>query len=244
MKEKVEILKPMRPEGLKNSMWYGGTVAMLEVGPYKFELVANGDVEAELWEDDETFLTAVKDTENLGAFYGVMRSHIHSDEALQSLQHRMIGGLIVNYNNWWEIFISCNGIQMGSVACDTEFYDEAIEEMIAFAEEKLQALKPYFTPAVVYVYHEHNDADAFGEMVTKVFSSMAAGKAYLKNRVEQVYKTTWEEVTKMAGEDDTVKPDYVSISNGNGCAFFTLTRVSVECLLSAAEDCADLDQHR
>jgi hypothetical protein len=228
MKEKIEILKPMRPEGLKNSMWYGGTVALLEVGPYKFELVANGDVEAELWEDDETFLAEVKDTENLGAFYGVMRSHIQSDEALQSLQHRMIGGLIVNYNNWWEIFVSCNGIQMESVACDTEFYDEAIEEMIAFAEEKLQPLKPYFTPAVVYVYHEHNDADAFGEMVTKVFSSMAAGKAYLKKRVEQVYKATWEEVTKMAGEDDTVKPDYVSISNGNGCAFFTLTRASVD----------------
>lgn len=235
MKEKVEILKPMRPEGLKNSMWYGGTVAILEVGPYKFELVANGDVEAELWEDDETFLAEVKDTENLGAFYGVMRSHIQSDEALQSLQHRMIGGLIVNYNNWWEIFASCNGIQMESVACDSEFYDEAIEEMIAFAEEKLQALKPYFTPAEVFVYHEHNDADAFGEMVTKVFSSMAAGKAYLKKRVEQVYETTWEEVTRMAGDDDTVSPDYVSISNGNGCAFFTLKKISVE-TTEAVED--------
>lgn len=225
---KAEILKQMHDQEHRDSMWYGGTVAMLEVGPYKFELVANGDVEAELWEDDETFLGEVKDTENLGAFYGVMRSHIQSDKELQSLQHRMIGGLIVNYNNWWEIFVFCNGIQMESVVCDSEFYDEAIKEMIAFAEEKLQALKPFFTPAEVVVYHEHNDADAFGEMVTKVFSSMAAGKAHLKKRVEQVYKTTWEEVTKMAGEDDTVKPDYVSISNGNGCAFFTLTRASVD----------------
>ena len=65
---KAEILKKMHDQEHRDSMWYGGTVAMLEVGPYKFELVANGDVEAELWKDDETFLAEVKDTENLGPF--------------------------------------------------------------------------------------------------------------------------------------------------------------------------------
>lgn len=235
MKEHVKILRPMISMDRKNSMWYGGTVARLEVGPYWFDLVANGDVVAELWEDDETLLAKVKDREGLGTFYGVMRAHIQSDEALQSLQHRMIGGLIVDCNNWWEIFAYCNSRLVESVACGSELYDEAIKEMIAYAEEKLQALKPYFTPAEVYVYHEHNDSDAFGEMITKVFSSKSDGESFLKQRVEQVYETTWEEVTRMADDDDTVTPDYVSINTGNGCVFFTLKKHRVEDTAAAEE---------
>lgn len=83
---------------------------------------------------------------------------------------------------------------------------------------------------VVYVYHEHYDSNAYGEQLIRVFQSEEAGKQFLRERVEKVYGMTWDEVADnlIDDRDDTFEDNYVSISDGNGCAFFVLDRKEVE----------------
>lgn len=83
---------------------------------------------------------------------------------------------------------------------------------------------------VVYVYHEHYDSNAYGEQLIRVFQSEEAGKRFLRGRVERVYGMTWDAVADnlIDDRDDTFEDNYVSISDGNGCAFFILDCKEVE----------------
>ena len=81
---------------------------------------------------------------------------------------------------------------------------------------------------IVYVYHEYNDSEAYGEQVIKVFSCLPAARKYLRERVETHFDTKWDELTAEIDSKDTMKMDYVSIDGGeNGIDYFVLEPYSV-----------------
>lgn len=86
---------------------------------------------------------------------------------------------------------------------------------------------------VVYVYHEHFEGNAYGEQIIRVFQSEETGRKFLRERVEKVYATTWEdflsEGTLCGDVGNAVTDDYVCIKYGDGnCAFFVLDSKEVE----------------
>lgn len=77
----------------------------------------------------------------------------------------------------------------------------------------------------VFVYHEHNDADAFGEMITKVFPSRKKAEEHLKSRVSAYFDRQVDNLMDLSDlflEDDMLSPDYVSYDAGNGVLFWTI----------------------
>lgn len=116
----------------QNSLWYGGEVATVKYGEYRFYLWANGDVRATLLDEHNDILDEVKDKNNMGEFYGIMRQFIPNDEALSV--HLRDLSLVLENNNWWEIFMDApNGgmIDLGDAAvANSDKLLEVINEII------------------------------------------------------------------------------------------------------------------
>ncbi len=74
----------------------------------------------------------------------------------------------------------------------------------------------------VYIYKNHNDANAYGEEIIRVFTNKVEAEAALKADVEKGYGLKWDEIPKEIGidESDTFKKDYVSINSGDGDTSF------------------------
>lgn len=69
-----------------------------------------------------------------------------------------------------------------------------------------------------YLYKEHCDKNAYGEEITELFADKEDAKSFLKERIEEAYDVSWDEIPDELGleEDDTFTPEYVSINNGDG----------------------------
>ena len=75
----------------------------------------------------------------------------------------------------------------------------------------------------VYVYHETNDNEPFGGMLTMVFASKKDAENCLRNRVEQFFGLPWNECEKIADDEDAqFFPTYVEYADGNGYNFFAI----------------------
>ena len=101
----------------QDSLWFGGTVAEIHYRGWRFELWANGDVYADLYElPNMRHFFHVKDKRNAGNLSGELRNYIHSDRALYAaeLGKHPKYRLDLDYNNWWEGF---------AVTPDGEFID-------------------------------------------------------------------------------------------------------------------------
>lgn len=83
----------------------------------------------------------------------------------------------------------------------------------------------------VYVYHEYQDDQPYMDQVIKLFQSREDGIMYLRERVEEKFGMTFEEVAKRAPETDalaTVKEDYVSVQNADVVNFFILEPMKIQ----------------
>jgi len=80
----------------------------------------------------------------------------------------------------------------------------------------------------VYVYHETNDNEAFGEMLTKVFKDCEKAEAFLRERVEKALGETWDECRSIVEDwDGTFQYDIVAYPDGDGWNFFTFDEKEV-----------------
>lgn len=112
----IEVYSPVFHKR-QDSLWFGGTVAEIHYLGWRFELWANGDVYADLYElPDMQHLFYVKDKHNAGNLSGELMNYIHSDRALHAAEQRKHNKyrLDLNHNNWWEAF---------AVTPDGEFVD-------------------------------------------------------------------------------------------------------------------------
>ena len=70
----------------------------------------------------------------------------------------------------------------------------------------------------LYVYKEYCDEDAYGEEIIELYEDREDAIRHLREQVEAFFDCDFEDVSYM--DEDTVQPDYVSISNGDCCHFF------------------------
>lgn len=116
--------------------WYGGVLVTLthnQTGD-KFELWANGDVRATLFDKDRYELVFVKDKQNQAMFYSEMFEYIKNDEELYSLINEEDEGkpyLEIDNNNWFELFSCYRDERMNfEEVLDASEYEEAFKEAI------------------------------------------------------------------------------------------------------------------
>ena len=83
---------------------------------------------------------------------------------------------------------------------------------------------------IVYAYKQYCDGYAYGEELIKLYHKKEAAKGQLKKDVEEFYNCSFEDVHKKAEvtEDDTVRPDYVSIEDGEGVHFWVIEALEIE----------------
>lgn len=82
----------------------------------------------------------------------------------------------------------------------------------------------------VYVYKQFHDDYAYGEEIIELYEDKADAEAALKKDVEEGYGVPWDDIPDEIGleEDDTLKPDYVSIGDGDGCAFWIIEEKEIK----------------
>lgn len=82
----------------------------------------------------------------------------------------------------------------------------------------------------IYVYIEYNDSDAFGERLVEVFQNKNDALVRLKNRVEENYNCSFENIPTELGlsYDDTFSSDYVSICDGDSTCFWIVEEHEVK----------------
>lgn len=86
-------------------------------------------------------------------------------------------------------------------------------------------------PTTVWLYHEHNDASAYGEQILEPYASEEKGLQRLRERVETVYGVPFEELANLDefkdDPDAMIGPNYVSVMGCKGCSFFVLEKKTV-----------------
>ena len=126
--------------GKYDHIWYGGTMVIVQYKDNEFELVANGDIRANLYsKPDNNELAMVKDKSNYGLFYDEMASYIENDVQL----YQILDGkdpkyaLDIHDENWFEVFmIKIDGkpTQESYVSDFNNIY-EAIADIVGRVEE-------------------------------------------------------------------------------------------------------------
>ena len=233
IRNSITYKKPMLSSLKRNSLWYGGDVASFEYKGNTYTLCANGDVVATLiiQNEHESSSIPVQDRSNLDIFGETMSKYIDTDETL----HRLIMGFNVNgmelllqNNNWWEVFVVDKKGNTNTFCCDSENYDEALSEMI----ESVNWANPVpqmDDEHIVYVYHETNDDAPFGEMLTVVFKDQKDARNYLRQRVENYFHKPWAQCRELVippdepEPDNTFTTDYVCYGpTGDGYCFWSI----------------------
>ncbi len=74
-----------------------------------------------------------------------------------------------------------------------------------------------------YVYHEANDLEPFGEMITRVFANKDKAKEYLRKSVENYFGEPWEKCEEIVEEEDgQFFETYVEYHTGYGFQFWVI----------------------
>ena len=153
MEKAISLLKEMGAETTLfqqpmkdhlHSLWYGGAAASVRYKGYTFNLSADGEVRAWLYDTDGHLISDVTDKSSRnGRFNEEMRSYIKNDEELMAL----IRGdsertLDLGNNNWWEVTIydpDGNYYDM-EWCCEADFYNDALEEIATSADEMIDRI--------------------------------------------------------------------------------------------------------
>lgn len=97
----IEMVQDLIDENHLDSLWYGGTIAVITKDKYRIALMAIGDVRATLYDaEDGHEIVYVKDKGNYGRFYEEMSYYIKDDKHLYELEQN--GQLVLDNNNWFE----------------------------------------------------------------------------------------------------------------------------------------------
>lgn len=224
-KQHLTIMQPMIDKDHKNVLWYSGDVATIEHAHSTLTLRANGDVDLTYEYNPNADPIRVRDRECQNVFFEKMKNYIPNDTILNALLQENAEDpdkphpLHITDNNWWEVFIDNDGEEQTSIVLNSDCYDDALDEMIQLDKE--------MDKQRVFVYTQYQDDQPFTTCIVKVFSEEKDALACLKKNVEEVFGESWEEIKKQIDENDTMEPDYVSISNGDACRFFILNKYTV-----------------
>lgn len=121
--------------------WYGGEMATIEAGGFKFHIDALGDMRARLYDhpykaepNHEDCLEDEKDSSNSGHVGSVLESYIQTDEELYQLindEHPKYQ-LVLTDGNWWECSITDPDGDWHDLLwnLDSSYLNEAIEEVL------------------------------------------------------------------------------------------------------------------
>lgn len=134
----IKILQRI-DDGHLSHFWYGGCCAEIKHNGYTLLVSANGDVIVDYLNNGD-IIDYVKDKGNNGLFNEVMKYYIKNDGELYTLiGHDLL--YIIN-NNWWECFvIDMNGFCVDSLLLDSDYLDDAIQEVKDNIEDILKSIK-------------------------------------------------------------------------------------------------------
>lgn len=84
-------------------------------------------------------------------------------------------------------------------------------------------------PEKIYVYKEYCDDNAYGEEIIELYQNRAKAEKRLKDRIEETYGLSWDDIPDEYDfdENDTFKPDYVSICHGDCTSFWIVEEKEV-----------------
>lgn len=121
--------------------WYGGDCASIKHKGYEFILSANGDVNTTLLDKKNNEIAYVKDKNNAGSFYWEMREHIKNDKEL--IKYIRDGSLVLDNNNWWEVFVYDNSGNFHDIMCclDSDYLLDAITEICDSVDEIIKYIE-------------------------------------------------------------------------------------------------------
>lgn len=84
----------------------------------------------------------------------------------------------------------------------------------------------------VYLYKEYNDNEAYGTEFTQLFPCLEEAKNKLRERVEEHYGRTMEELRAdlefLLDDQDTLEDTYVSVNTGGGTDFFIIDEHEID----------------
>lgn len=139
----VKYEQPLIDRDHRHSLWYGGDVLSMKYKDAVIVLRANGDIIMQYFpEQGESVAIMEKDCR--GVFYERFSPFIPDDKALDGLiaaardlddDYGAVPRLEVTDTNWWEAFTYKNGIQTGSAVLASDYYDEALAELLDRIDE-------------------------------------------------------------------------------------------------------------
>lgn len=137
----IEMVQDLIDENHLDSLWYGGTIAVIIKNQYRIGVMAAGDVRAILYDkEDGSEVAYVKDKGNYGRFYEEMSYYIKDDDHLYKLEDN--GQLVLDSNNWfeWSVYDAEKGEYIGP-----DCFDNILEEdILSFLEvDAINALLDY-----------------------------------------------------------------------------------------------------
>ena len=131
--------------------WYGGEMATIEAGGYKFHIEAIGDVYAKLFKpssladeelDWDNCIEHIRDKRNGGAFGEIIGYYIKNDEELATLinDKHSVYRLKFDHANWWECFVTDSQGVWHDLMWDLDAtgLNDAIEEVLKALQDGLE----------------------------------------------------------------------------------------------------------
>ena len=112
----------------QDCLWYYGECAYFKYGDYDVSIVANGDIVATLLDENDNELEWVSRA-GYREFYGAMSPYIKDDTQLYDFIDD--GSLVLDNNNWWEMFVYKDGYDVFFDVLDSGSLLEAIDEATA-----------------------------------------------------------------------------------------------------------------
>ena len=109
----------------QDSLWYDGTCAKFSYDNCDVYIVANGYIDATLLDTNDNIIS-----ETVGHdFYGDMSPYIENDIQLHDFIEDEL--LVLENNNWWEMFIDIDGDEYTSDVLGSVLLVDAIDEATA-----------------------------------------------------------------------------------------------------------------
>lgn len=128
---KVEFTQPYK-DNKQSHFWFGGVVAKMHHKGYDFYISAVGDVIGSLTDEKGEEIAYIKDTSNGGWFENEMSYYIKNDTELYDLEEQ--GRLVFTNNNWWEVYIEKDQIEMYYDVLDSYLLLDSVDEVVANAD--------------------------------------------------------------------------------------------------------------
>lgn len=125
------------PFGHNSALWYAGEVAVIHYRGWKFRIVAYGDVDCCLVENERprNIIARISDRQNFGLFGDVMSRYFRNDEQFLSAlrQEHPRYHLIIREGNWWRCFPTgpAGTLCTESRAVDGDHFPDAVAQVMA-----------------------------------------------------------------------------------------------------------------